>query len=129
MDVLKHVDYWEKSAEHDMDTAEALIKEKKFDWALFMGHLVLEKILKAIFVKKKNIFPPKTHNLILLLKEVDIQLSDDDFDFYEEVNTFNISTRYPDEQFKFYTLCTEPFSLEKFEIIKEKYLWLKGKLK
>jgi HEPN domain-containing protein len=116
MDVEKQVSYWEKSAEHDIDTAEILIKEKKFDWALFMGHLVLEKILKAIFVKKRAIFPPKTHNLVLLLKEVDIQLSDEEFDFFEEVNTFNISTRYPDEQFKFYKICTEEFSQGKFRV-------------
>ncbi|HLP57808.1 MAG TPA: HEPN domain-containing protein [Candidatus Deferrimicrobium sp.] len=129
MDVKTQVEYWIKSAEHDMDTAESLIKEKKFDWALFMGHLVLEKILKAIFVERKKVFPPKTHNLILLLKEIDIQCSDEELDFFEEVNTFNISTRYPDEQFNFYKLCTEEFSLPRFKEIKEKYQWLKEKLK
>jgi HEPN domain-containing protein len=129
MDIKTQIDYWEKSAEHDLDTAESLIKEKKFDWALFMGHLVLEKILKAIFIQKKMIFPPKTHNLILLLKENEIPINDEEIDFFEEVNTFNISTRYPDEQFKFYKLCTEEFSLKKFKEIKDKYRWLKGKLR
>ena len=129
MDVEKQINYWEKSAEHDLETAESLIKERRFDWALFLSHLVLEKILKALFVKKKETFPPRTHNLVLLLKEVGIEINDNDLDFYEEVNTFNISTRYPDEQFKFYTLCTEEFTLKKFEEVKEKYQWLKQKLK
>jgi len=83
MDINKQIDYWKKSAKHDLDTAESLIKEKKYD---------------------------------------------DEYDFYEEVNTFSISARYPDEQFKFYKLCTEEFTVEKFNKIKEKYLWLKKKL-
>ena len=128
MDIKKQVDYWKKSAKHDLETAEALIKAKKFGWALFLGHLVLEKILKALFVKKKEVFPPKTHNLVLLLKEAEIEIEDDELDFFEEVNTFNISTRYPDDQLKFYKICTEEFTLEKFKGIKEKYRWLKKKL-
>ena len=129
MDIEKQIDYWEKSAEHDLDTAKALIKKKKYDWALFLGHLVLEKTLKAIFVKKKETFPPKTHNLVLLLKELDIEVGEDELDFFEEVNTFNISTRYPDEQLEFYKLCTKQFSTEKFKKIMGKYQWLKEKLK
>jgi HEPN domain-containing protein len=129
MDIGKQVDYWKKSAEHDLDTAKSLMKSKKFDWALFMGHLVLEKILKAIYVKRKETFPPKTHNLLLLIKEIEIQISEEDSDFFEEVNTFNISTRYPDDQLKFYQLCTKEFTREKFEKIKEKYKWLKKEVK
>jgi len=129
MDIEKQVGYWKKSAEHDLKTAESLIKEKKFDWALFMGHLVLEKILKAIYVKKEEIFPPKTHNLLLLIKETGIQIDEEDSDFFEEVNTFNISTRYPDEQLKFYKLCTKKFTTEKFNKIKEKYKWLKKQVR
>lgn len=128
MDINKQIDYWKKSAKHDLDTAESLIKEKKYDWALFLSHLVLEKMLKALFLKEKEVFPPKTHNLIILLKKVGIEISEDEYDFYEEVNTFSISARYPDEQFKFYKLCTEEFAVEKFNKIKEKYLWLKKKL-
>lgn len=128
MDINKQIDYWKKSAKHDLDTAESLIKEKKYDWALFLSHLVLEKMLKALFLKEKEVFPPKTHNLIILLKKVGIEISEDEYDFYEEVNTFSISVRYPDEQFKFYKLCTEEFTVEKFNKIKEKYLWLKKKL-
>jgi len=128
MDIEKKIEYWEKSAEHDLDTAESLFKAKKFDWALFLGHLVLEKTLKALYIKKKETFPPKTHNLLFLAREAEIQLEDKDADFFEEVNTFNISTRYPDEQFKFHQLCTEEFTGEKLRKIKEKYRWLKKKM-
>ena len=32
MDIEKQVDYWKKSAEHDLDSAETLIKKKKYQW-------------------------------------------------------------------------------------------------
>jgi HEPN domain-containing protein len=59
MNIEKQVEYWKLSAEHDLDSAQTLKKEKKYDWALFLGHLVLEKILKAIFVKQKELYPRK----------------------------------------------------------------------
>jgi len=129
MDNEKQIDYWAKSAAHDFEAAEALIKEKKYDWALFLGHLVLEKILKALFVQQKREFPPKTHNLVVLIKEIGMEVNEEIYDFFEEVNTFHISTRYPDEQFKFYQLCTEEFTLDKFKQIREKLKWLQKKLK
>jgi HEPN domain-containing protein len=46
----EHIDYWLKSAEHDLKTAQSLFKSGKYDWCLFIGHLVLEKTLKALFV-------------------------------------------------------------------------------
>ncbi len=63
----EHISYWLESAKHDLDTAESLFKSEKYDWCLFIGHLVLEKVLKAIFVdKNNNKIPPKTHKLIKL---------------------------------------------------------------
>ena len=123
------VEYWVKSAENDLETAESLIKEKKFDWALFMGHQVLEKILKAIYVECKRTFPPKTHDLILLLKEMNLHIGDTELDFFAEVNTFNISPGSSDDQFKINKLFTKEFSLAKFKEIQRKYQWLKEKLK
>jgi hypothetical protein len=49
----------------------------------------------------------------MLIKQIGLEISEEDYDFFEEVNTFNISTRYPDEQFKFYKLCTEEFNTGK----------------
>jgi len=65
----EHIKYWIESAEHDLSAAESLFKSGKHDWCLFIGHLVLEKALKAIFVNlNENKVPPKTHNLCKLAK-------------------------------------------------------------
>ena len=47
-----HVTYWLSGAAHDLDAAEALFAAGKYDWCLFIGHLVLEKTLKAYFSLK-----------------------------------------------------------------------------
>ena len=45
MNIKKHVEYWVETAEHDLPVAESLFKNGHYDWCLFIGHLVLEKML------------------------------------------------------------------------------------
>ena len=47
----------------------------------------------------------------------------------DAVNTFNISTRYPDEKLRFYEMCTREFTEEHFQRIKEIYKCLLRKIK
>lgn len=49
----EHINYWLESAEHDLETSDTLFQADKYDWSLFIGHLVLEKLLKAVFLKKQ----------------------------------------------------------------------------
>ncbi len=44
------VQYWLNSAETDLAAMETLFRSGHFVWALFLGHLVLEKTLKANYV-------------------------------------------------------------------------------
>jgi len=54
MKIDEHIKYWLDSAAHDLDVAESLFESGKYDWCLFIGHLVLEKVLKALLVYKTN---------------------------------------------------------------------------
>lgn len=62
----KHIDYWIKGAEEDLLTAELLIREKRLLHGLFFCHLVIEKAIKAHFVKITGEVAPRSHNLIYL---------------------------------------------------------------
>ena len=42
MKIEEHIRFWIDGADHDLDTAEGLFSAEKFDWCLFLGHLVLE---------------------------------------------------------------------------------------
>ncbi len=124
----KHVKYWLDSAEHDFEVVESLFQNGKYDWCLFISHLVLEKLLKGCYVKYKNDFPPRTHDLVKLVDIVSIEMDDETLEFLDKVNTFNISARYPDEKMKFYKLCTKEFATYNLARIKEIRRWLLKKI-
>ncbi len=58
------ITYWIKISDKDYKTMNNLFKSGDYHWALFLGHLVIEKLLKAYFVKKVSSYPPYTHNLL-----------------------------------------------------------------
>ena len=45
--------YWLSGAEMDETTFYHLLESKDNHWALFMGHIVIEKLLKALITKRK----------------------------------------------------------------------------
>ena len=47
-DVDKTVRYWYEGADYDMEVAEAMYEKRKYPYALFMEHLALAKLLKAL---------------------------------------------------------------------------------
>jgi HEPN domain-containing protein len=130
MKVDDHIKYWLNSADHDLDTAESLFSAGKYDWCLFLGHLVLEKGLKAFYVKdNKNRMPPKTHNLVKLAEKTTIPMTAELKLFLDEVNDFNLEVRYPEYKQEFYKTCTKEFAKNYINKIKEHYKWIKSLLK
>ena len=74
---LKHIDYWLNSASHDLDAAETLFQNEKYDWCLFIAHLVLEKTLKAFYVKNTGKLPPRIHDLVRMVDMAKIEFEED----------------------------------------------------
>lgn len=118
------VEYWIQSSLHDIDVAESLFQAGKYDWCLFISHLVLEKTLKGLYSKKTNELPPRSHDLVRLADLADINFDEETLEFLDGVNSFNISARYPDEKLKFYKICTHEFTNTTFSRIKEIHQWL-----
>ena len=119
-----------QSSDDDFVAMTRSFKIKNYNWALFIGHLVLEKLFKAIYVEKnpQNPHPPFTHNLIVLSEYCDIETTPEMDEKLGEINSFNISARYEDEHRKFFRQCTKEYTEEQIEIIKEIREWLKEKL-
>ena len=86
-----------KSAEYDLNTAEFMLKSRRYIYVIFMCHLSLEKMLKAISTEITQKISPKSHNLIYLLKLGNIQLPPELFNFIAKINNASIVTRYPED--------------------------------
>jgi HEPN domain-containing protein len=126
MDKQKEViDYWLKSADNDLSVAEHLYNNQDYSYCLFFGHLVLEKTLKALYVKNTDTNPPYKHSLPLLAQKAQLELTEEKESFLEEVTDFNLEARYPDIKFSFKKKCSKEFTGEYFNKIKEFHLWLK----
>lgn len=108
--VKQTIQYWLKTAEHDFATMQALQKTKRYSDALFFGHIVLEKLLKANVVKKTKAHAPYIHDLVRLAKLAELQLPVADMTLLNEVNDFNIRARYPEDKLEFYQRCTKAFA-------------------
>ena len=52
IDKQKIVNHWVETSEDDFQTMETLFESKSYSWALFLGHISLEKLLKAAYVNK-----------------------------------------------------------------------------
>ena len=94
----EHIKYWLDSAEEDYEVINYLIQGKKYFYALFFGHLYLEKISKAIWVKNnESNYPPKIHNLLTILKQENVTLDDEQSLFMLKMNQYQIEGRYPED--------------------------------
>ena len=92
-----HIDYWKNTAAKDWKVVNVLFGTKYFVHALFYSHLVLEKLLKAHWVKdNESNHPPKIHNLVYLLSKTKLNLQEDSIAFLEQMNLFQLEGRYPD---------------------------------
>ncbi|HDH12348.1 MAG TPA: HEPN domain-containing protein [Nitrospirae bacterium] len=94
-----------------------------------MGHLVIEKVLKAFYVRDKDEHPPRIHNLPRLAEKTALALNDEQKQFLIDINDFNLEARYPDQRYSFYKLCTKEFTEEYFRKIKGTYTWLLSQIK
>ena len=93
-----------------------------------MGHLVIEKLLKAYYVKENDTNVPFLHDLLRISQKTTLIFTEEQQDLLDEITTFNIKTRYDDYKKSFRNLCTQEFTQIRIEKIKELKLWLIEKL-
>ncbi len=80
-------------------------------------HLSIEKLLKALFVRKNNIEAPFGHNLSILVQRIpDIPFTQDHLEIVAKITTFNIAARYDDYKKNFYKTCTADFAADYLSI-------------
>lgn len=120
--------YWLKTADQDWEVANHLFEKGDYPYALFFGHLTIEKILKAIFTDRKDKTPPFSYNLVYLSEKSELELNDEQLELLEEISDFNLEARYPDDKFSFYKKSTIEFTENKLKQIRTLRKWFLQKL-
>jgi HEPN domain-containing protein len=98
---------------------------KRFSWSLFIGHLMMEKLLKAYFVKVNSDYPPYIHNLLRLAEKTNLEISDERRKQLITISAFNINARYDDYKMSFKTMCTPEYTNEWINNLTELRSWIK----
>ena len=122
------ISYWVESSDNDYVAMTHLFEKGDYSWSLFIGHLVVEKLLKAWFVKNISNNPPFVHDLVRLAAKGDLPLAEDQMDLLDAVSTFNIRARYDDYKMEFQKKCNREFAQEWFDKIRGFREWMKKKL-
>ena len=128
MGKLDIINYWLETSQKDYNTMLNLYESKDYHWCLFIGHLVIEKLLKAIYVKNIAEMVPRTHDLLRLAEKSNLVMSEEQKDMLDLVTTFNINARYPDYKQSFYAKCNYTFTTSMVNKIKELRIWLLSKI-
>ena len=121
----KLIKYWVDGSDDDFETMIAMLESKRFSWSLFIGHLMIEKLLKAYYVKAKADYPPFIHNLLRLAEKSGLQLTEEKKEQLVTITAFNINARYDDYKMSFKNLCTPEYTEEWIDKLKALRTWIK----
>jgi HEPN domain-containing protein len=122
------VNHWISNSDKDFETMNHLFETKDFHWSLFIGHLVIEKLLKAKIVKVTNEHPPFSHDLRRLAKLTGLSFNEEHLRWLDTITSFNLNARYDNYKQEFYLKCTHEFAAVWIKNINEIRLWIKERL-
>ncbi len=128
LDVEKIKNHWIETANDDFNTMHELFKAKSYNWALFVGHISVEKLLKALYVKLHKKHAPPIHNLYRLAELCNIELTDKYSDWLDTITSFNINARYDDYKREFHKLCTHEYARSWIDRMEELRKWIEQML-
>ena len=119
---------WWLQALEDLETARANIKTKRYYASVFFSQQAAEKALIPFYIESKRDYPPRTHNMLEISRELNVP--EEVLDAVIELNPEYFVTRYPDAAngvpAEMYTEKKAQFHFEKAEVVIH---WVKSQLK
>lgn len=128
-DYKKLVNYWRDLSDYDIVTAKHMFQTKRYPYCLFLCHLSVEKLLKALLVFQVKRHAPRTHNLVDLAKDTGIEFSENQKNLLADLTEFNLEARYPEWEKEFYKQATKRYTENYFNQAVNFQKWLKKYLK
>ena len=119
------IQHWVTMSDNDYDAMMDLYRSKRYNWTLFLGHLVIEKLLKACYVRHNNEHPILSHNLLKLALKSGIVVNDELQLQLDAITAFNMNARYDDVKLSFYKKYTPEYTTYWLNQIQTLRLWIK----
>ena len=124
------VKYWIELSDYDLETADAMLKTKRYLYVGFMCHQAVEKAFKAYYTLLKSDVAPYSHSLSYLAKQGGFYelFTEEQKDFIDQIEPLNIEARYPSHKERLLKSLTESKCNEIVDKTKKMQKWIKEKL-
>lgn len=119
------VNRWLEGADRNLAACLDMAKSSHRDWALFIGQLALEKLLKGLITKKTDATPPFIHDLVKLSELAGIETTEAQKQDLVKISRFHVAARYDEIKSQLYAEATPEFTKEWLDKIQEFFLWFK----
>lgn len=111
--------------DYDIATAGHMLETGRNIYVVFMCHLAIEKMLKAIISEATGAMPPITHNLIYLVKLAEVHPPQPLNDFIAIISNASVPTRYPSDFAKLIEAYPKDVVADYLNKTREVLKWLK----
>jgi HEPN domain-containing protein len=128
MNVEDVVQYWLELAQEDWPVVEHLYASGDYRYSLFIGHLYLEKLLKALVVRVLGEHAPRTHNLLLLAERAGLAISEDRRNALIRITNYSVANRYPDDPAAIRRRYSQEYTQEELRVMQELGRWFLDEL-
>jgi HEPN domain-containing protein len=128
IDVERVSAFWPTEADEALQVAGHLVEKADYSYALFFGHLAIEKLLKGLHAARVRKHAPRIHNLHRLARSANLEVDQKHADAPITVTAFNLEARYPDIGSRFREKCTPEYTAQQMVSIKELFGWLRSQI-
>lgn len=98
-DINKAVKFWLLSSRDNFETADAMLKAGRYNFAMFMCQQAVEALLKAVFIIQKNERPEYIHKLPKLVEMTGIEIPKSIDEKILKIDAHYIKARYKEDRF------------------------------
>ncbi|MBI3243775.1 MAG: HEPN domain-containing protein [Chloroflexi bacterium] len=86
---------WLRFAEIDRRAAKHLLEAGEYETCAFHCQQAVEKLLKAVIVKQTGQNPPHIHDLLTLLRKIDLETDEEFQRTFNILDAYYVGSRYP----------------------------------
>ena len=121
--------YWLEHAQYDLETAEAMLKNGRWLYVVFMCQQAVEKLVKGLYGLYLNFDEiPHIHNIKTLIKRFETWLPNtvapEYYHLFDTLTGYYINNRYPDYTEEMAKKIKEGNSRQIYQQTKEAFGWL-----